>query len=72
MLSDRVEQIVGKGENGVCQHFLLFTSYLLSAKLHNSVGSIQVVGEGCWFDSQLGQYSFQGLKIVIATGFIPL
>ena len=27
---------------------------------------------GRWFDPQLGQYSFQGLMIVIATGFIPL
>ena len=26
----------------------------------------------CWFNPQLGQYSFQGLLIVIATGFIPL
>ena len=25
-----------------------------------------------WFDPQLGQYSLQGLMIVIATGFIPL
>ena len=27
---------------------------------------------GRWFDSQLGQYSFQGLMIAIATGFISL
>ena len=27
---------------------------------------------GLWFDSRLGQYSFHGLMIVIATGFIPL
>ena len=26
----------------------------------------------CWFDPQLGQYSFRGLMIVIATGSIPL
>ena len=25
-----------------------------------------------WFDPRLGQYSFRGLMIVIATGFIPL
>ena len=27
---------------------------------------------GRWFDPQLGQYSFQGLMMVTATGFIPL
>ena len=27
---------------------------------------------GCWFDPWLCQYSFRGLTIVIATGFIPL
>ena len=27
---------------------------------------------GHWFDPRLGQYSFHGLMIVIATGFIPL
>ena len=27
---------------------------------------------GPWFDPRLGQYSFQGLMIFIATGFIPL
>ena len=27
---------------------------------------------GRWFNPRLGQYSFQGLMIVIATGFIPL
>ena len=27
---------------------------------------------GCWFDPRLSQYSFQGLMIVIATGFISL
>ena len=26
---------------------------------------------GRWFDTWLGQYSFQGLMIVIVTGFIP-
>ena len=28
-------------------------------------------GDG-WFDPRLNQYSFRGLMIVIATGFIPL
>ena len=37
------------------------------------VGSVANLKKGgCWFDSRLGQYSFRGLKIVIATGFIPL
>ena len=27
---------------------------------------------GPWFNARLGQNSFQGLKIVIGTGFIPL
>ena len=27
---------------------------------------------GCWFDPWLGQYSFRGWMIVIATRFIPL
>ena len=26
----------------------------------------------CWFDPQLSQYFFQGLMIIIVTGFIPL
>ena len=27
---------------------------------------------GRWFDPRLGQYSLQGLMIVIVTGFLPL
>ena len=40
---------------------------------HSSVGSVADLRTGGrWFDLQLGQYSFRGLMIVIATGFIPL
>ena len=40
---------------------------------HSSVGSIvDLRTGGRWFDPWLGQYSFQGLMMVIATGFIPL
>ena len=43
------------------------------AEPHSSVGSIADLRTGgCWFDPRLGQYSFRGLMIVIATGFIPL
>ena len=40
---------------------------------HGSLVSIaDLRTEGRWFDPLLGQYFFQGLMIVIATGFIPL
>ena len=43
------------------------------AEPHISVGSVADLRTGGrWFDPRLGQYSFQGLMIVIATGFIPL
>ena len=43
------------------------------AKPHSSVGSVaDLRTRSRWFDPWLGQYSFQGLMIVIATGFIPL
>ena len=46
---------------------------LIVAKPHSSVGSVADLRTGGrWFDPQLGQYSFQGLMIIIATGFIPL
>ena len=53
---------------------------ILFASLHkcrlpspiSSVGSVTDVRTGGrWFDLRLGQYSFWGLMIVIATGFIP-
>ena len=43
------------------------------AEPHSSVGSVADLITGSrWFDPPLGQYSFPGLIIVIATGFIPL
>ena len=42
------------------------------AKPHSSVGSFEDLRAGRWFDPWLGHYSFRGLIIVIATGFIPL
>ena len=42
------------------------------AEPQSSDGSIVNLRTGRWFDPRLGQYSFQGLMIVIATGFIPL
>ena len=44
----------------------------LRLSLCSSVGIIQDMGTGCWFDPSLGQYSFQGVVMVIATGLIPL
>ena len=39
----------------------------------SSVGSAADMRTGGrWFDPRFGQYSFRGLIIVIATGFIPL
>ena len=43
------------------------------AKPNSSAGSVADLGTGGHqFNPQLGQYSFRGLMIVIATGFIPL
>ena len=66
----------------LCRNFLLSLYVLfdfvkkvqiLPAKPHCSVGSLpDLRTEGHWFDFRLGQYSFQGLMIVIATGLIPL
>ena len=40
---------------------------------HSSVGSVADLRTGGrWFNPRLDQYSFRGLMIVIATGFIPL
>ena len=51
------------------QPFLLCLSLsLFTAKPHSSVGPRL----GQWFDPRLGQCSFRGLMIVIATWFIPL
>ena len=52
---------------------LNFRTIFLFRKLHNSVGSVQDLRtRGRWFDPGLGQNSFPGLMIVIATGRIPL
>ena len=41
--------------------------------MHISAGSVaDLRTRGRSFDPRLGQYAFQGLMIVIATGFIPL
>ena len=43
------------------------------AEQNSSVGSVADLRTGgCWFDPRLGQYSFRGLMIVVATRFIPL
>ena len=43
------------------------------AEPHSSVGSVADLRTGGrWFHPRLGQYSFRGLIIVTATGFIPL
>ena len=40
---------------------------------HSSVGSLQDLRTGGrWFNPRLGQNSFQGPMIIIATGYIPL
>ena len=45
----------------------------MRAEPHSSFGSVEDLRTGGrWFDSLLGQYSFRGLMIVIAAGFIPL
>ena len=45
----------------------------IPAEPHSSVSSVADFRTGCrWFDPRLGQYSFRGLMIVIATGLIPL
>ena len=50
-----------------------FIIYSLNAEPHSSVGSVADLRTGGrWFDPRLGQYSFRGLMIAIATGFIPL
>ena len=65
--------------------FSLFTQYVQKASIpgslpcyqmaepHTSVGSVvDLRTGGRWFDPQLSKYSFRGLTLVIATGFIPL
>ena len=79
-----VENTVGKGEIAHYKQFLFFSHNvfkrltLQTSKNHglmprSSVGGIaDLKTGGGWFNPWLGQYSFGGLMIVIATGFIPL
>ena len=57
-----------------CFTFTRHTSaYSIPAGARSSVGSVADLRTGGrWFDPRLGQYSFRGLMVVIATGFIPL
>ena len=49
------------------------TFYQSQAEPHSSVGSVaHLRTRGYWFDPRFGHYSFRGLMIAIATGFIPL
>ena len=43
----------------------------LLAEPHGPASSIADLRTGPWFDPWLSQFSFSGLTIVIATGFIP-
>ena len=60
-------------------YYMLFTCLYYSMPFtnsldhsHSSVGSVvDLRSGGGWFDPRLCKYSFRGLMIVIATGFIP-
>ena len=43
----------------------------LASEPHSLVNSIADLRTGHWFNPRLGQYSFRGLMIVFATGFVP-
>ena len=46
---------------------------LLATESRSSVRSVEDLRKGGrWLNHPLGQYSFRGLMMVIATGFIPL
>ena len=65
-----MENIVGKEKMLAAS---IFSFPTMIAKPHGSVSNIADFRTGgCWFDPRLGQHSFPGLMIVIATGFIPL
>ena len=53
----------------VYQGTLKFSLFLFqTTEPHSLVGSVADLRTGgCWFGPQVGQYSFQGLMIVIAT-----
>ena len=77
---EKLENIEGKVENVGNHHFLFiqnvfrgFLSQSLYSEPLSSVGSVVDLRTGCcWFDPRLGQYSFRGLMIFIATGFIAV
>ena len=61
--------------NIISASLLYIVRFLLNprAEPHSSVGRVADLRTGDrWFDPQLGQYSFRGMMIVIATGVIPL
>ena len=71
------ENTMRKGENAGCPPYLSIFSntpvIYFPAEPRSSVGSFADLRTGGRrFDPQLCQYSFPGLMIVIATGFIPL
>ena len=45
---------------------------MLSPEPHSSASNVEYLKTGGRFDPRLGQYSFQGFMMVIATGFIPI
>ena len=78
-LLDKIEfglGLFGMMDGGDALNSPFVIARLISTRLaepHSSVGSVADLRTGGrWFDPRLGQYSFRGLMIVIATGFIPL
>ena len=65
---------MGKEKNSGYRHCFyfptLFSKAFCTAAVARSVEDLRKGGR--WFDPQLGQYTFQGLMIVIATGLFPL
>ena len=67
-----VSMKISKYPNPLC-FYELTSFHCISADPHSSVDSVADLRTGGRrFDPRLGQYSFRGLMIVIATGFIPL
>ena len=54
------------------QHFMPLFKLIKPSSIAQSGSVVDLRTGGRWFDTRLGQYSFRGLMIVIATGFIPL
>ena len=78
VLSNKIETSWETEKNAGYHHFVCFHNVfkrVLSreAVSHSSVGSVADLRTGGrWFDHRLGQYSFSGLMILIATGVILL